>query len=525
MKKIILILSVLIIFLTACKKSIPPTMPADATATGTQGAQTNTPSPDLTATFQAVETLVAQIGRVYATQTAQALLTQTALAGFFTPTCTATDAVTMTVTETFTITLTATSLPSPDQTAIAQTVETLVAQIGRVYATQTAQALLTQTALAGFFTPTCTVTYAATMTVTETFTATPTATSIPTPNQTETAAAIGTIIANIQQTENAVAILSRTSTPTATATSNQTATATATPTALPTAITIDSAVLISVPAGTFTQTDGTNSFSHTISAFKLGKYEVTYDLWYTVYQWAVSNGYTFANAGREGSAGTIGSAPTTAKYEPVTTVNWRDVIVWCNAYSQKSGITPVYCSDAGLTTSIKDSTNGAFGSSINTTAGSYDNPYVNWGAYGYRLPTEGEWQYAASYRDGSIWTPYNYASGAAVDYSDAAVTGLVAWYSANSGSVAQNVGGKTANALGIYDMSGNVWEWCWDWYGIYPGAVVDYRGPASGSYRVIRGGSCNYSAYSLQVGYRYYNFLYAPYYADSFFGFRLARTF
>src|ERR1035437_1253716 len=230
MKKIILILSVLIIFLTACKKSIPPTMPADATATGTQGAQTNTPSPDLTATFQAVETLVAQIGRVYATQTAQALLTQTALAGFFTPTSTAT--------------------------------------------------------------------YAATMTVTETFTATPTATSIPSPNQTETAAAIGTIIANIQQTENAVAILSRTSTPTATATSNQTATATATPTALPTAITIDSAVLISVPAGTFTQTDGTNSFSHTISAFKLGKYEVTYDLWYTVYQWAVSNGYTFANAGR-----------------------------------------------------------------------------------------------------------------------------------------------------------------------------------------------------------------------------------
>ena len=454
MKKLILILSALIIFLTACKKLIPPTTPADAAATATQGAQTNTPSPDLTATVQAVETLVAQIGRVYATQTAQTLLTQTALAGFFTPTCT--------------------------------------------------------------------VTYAVTMTVTETFTATPTATSIPSPNQTETAAAIGTIIANIQQTENAVAILSRTSTPTATATSNQTATATATPTALPS---IDSAVLVSVPAGTFTQTDGTNSFSHTISAFKLGKYEVTYDLWYTVYQWAVSNGYAFANAGREGSNGTIGSAPTAAKYDPVTTVNWRDVIVWCNAYSQKSGITPVYCSDAGLTTSIKDSTNGAFGSSINTTAGSYDNPYVNWGAYGYRLPTEGEWQYAASYRDGSIWTPYNYASGAAVDYSDAAVTGLVAWYSANSGSVAQNVGGKTANALGIYDMSGNVWEWCWDWYGIYPGAVIDYRGPASGSYRVIRGGSCNYNAYNLQVGYRYYNFLYAPYYADSFFGFRLARTF
>src|SRR5271157_1326258 len=93
-------------------------------------------------------------------------------------------------------------------------------------------------------------------------------------------------------------------------------------TAIPTATaTIDSSALVSVPGGTFTQTDGTNSFSHAISAFKMGKYQVTYDLWYTVYSWAIVNGYTFQNAGAEGSNGTAGFPPTTAKYQPVTTVN------------------------------------------------------------------------------------------------------------------------------------------------------------------------------------------------------------
>jgi len=286
--------------------------------------------------------------------------------------------------------------------------------------------------------------------------------------------------------------------------------------------------LASVPAGTFTQTDGTNSFSHTISAFKMGKYQVTYDLWYTVYQWAVVNGYTFANAGTEGNAGTAGAATTAAKYEPVTTINWRDSIVWCNAYSQMTGLTPVYCSDAGFTTAIKNSANGAYGTSINTTAGSYDNPYVNWSANGYRLPTEGEYQYAASYKDGTSWTPYNYASGATADYSNATATGLVAWYSANSGNVMHNVGGKTATALGIYDMSGNVWEWCWDWYGGYPStAATNYRGSASGFYRVLRGGGYAYDAVFLQAGYRNFSSLdgYYQYGVYDNVGFRFARTY
>jgi formylglycine-generating enzyme required for sulfatase activity len=257
--------------------------------------------------------------------------------------------------------------------------------------------------------------------------------------------------------------------------------------------------LVSVPGGTYTQTDdsGTGGFSHTISVFKMGKYQVTYNLWNAVYQWALANGYSFADAG-------AGSG-----YTPVTTVSWRDVIVWCNAYSQEAGLTPCYTYASAV---IKDSTN----------ATACDNAVCTWTNNGYRLPSEGEYQYAASYINGSSWTPYNYASGATADYNDATATGLVGWYGANSGSVTHAVGGKTANALGIYDMSGNVWEWCWDWYGTYPGTSTDYRGSGSGSYRVIRGGSYDSSgAFSLQVGYRSYN---NPDYAYDSIGFRFART-
>ncbi len=283
--------------------------------------------------------------------------------------------------------------------------------------------------------------------------------------------------------------------------------------------------LVSVPGGTFTQTDGTNSFSHTISAFKMGKYKVPYYLWYTVYQWAVANGYTFQNAGAEGSNGTAGAAPTSAEYQPVTTVNWRDAIVWCNAFSRETGLTPVYYSDSGLTTAINSSVNGAYGTTTCTAAGCYDNPYVNWNADGYRLPTEGEHQYAASYIDGTNWTPYDYASGATDTVSDIPATEVVAWFSSNCFST-QAVGTLAANALGIYDMSGDAWELCWDWFGTYPTtAQINYTGPASGSLRVMRGGSFNtafYVAYLLQVGDRANNSAYS---AVINAGFRFAKTY
>jgi sulfatase modifying factor 1 len=282
--------------------------------------------------------------------------------------------------------------------------------------------------------------------------------------------------------------------PTAAATAVPTATATAVPTPI-----ASYTNLVSVPGGSFNQTEVTASFYHTISAFKMGKYQVTYDLWNTVYQWAIHHGYSFADAG--GGSG----------YAPVTNVSWRDVIVWCNAYSQEAGLTPCY---TYLSAVIKDSTN----------ATACDSAVCVWANNGYRLPTEGEYQYAASYINGSNWTWYNYASGATDVYTNEAATDLVGWDGVNSGGVTHNVGGKTANALGIYDMSGNVWEWCWDWYGSYPVAYQswDYRGPAGGSYRVLRGGSYDSSDASyLQVGYRSSG---NPYDSGNLAGFRFART-
>ncbi len=286
-----------------------------------------------------------------------------------------------------------------------------------------------------------------------------------------------------------------------------------------------------VSDGSYTQyyTDGTG-FIHNISAFTIGKYEVTYELWYTVRQWAISNGYTFANAGKEGNDGTAGAVPTTAKYEPVTTVNWRDTIVWCNAYSEMSGLTPCYSYSS---TTIKDSQD--------TNATACDGAVCDWSANGYRLPSEGEWQYAASAKGA---TPYNYASGATTFYNDIAdvtpANGVVdgkdtndavavyyqywngsSWVSTGVTKTAE-VGTKTANALGIQDMSGNVFEWSWDWYGSYPTvAQSDYKGVGSGSARINRGGSYSNFAVILPVGYRDFSY---PFSESINVGFRIART-
>jgi uncharacterized repeat protein (TIGR02543 family) len=277
--------------------------------------------------------------------------------------------------------------------------------------------------------------------------------------------------------------------------------------------------MVSVPSGTFTQEDTSgNSFTHSLSSFDIGKYEVTYELWYTVRTWGESNGYSFSNPGQEGNDGTAGAVPTSgSKYEPVTEINWRDSMVWCNAYSEMDGRTPVYYSDSSYTTVLKVSSDI---SSIDSSPGSYDNPYVDTTADGYRLPTEGQWQYAASYIDGSSWLPSDYASGATDDYTNASATGDVAWYNGNSGSSTHDVGTKLVNDLGIYDMSGNVWEWCWDWYGSYPSVPeTDYEGAVSGSYRVLRGGSWSGYAGFLRVGFRHLD---NPYLENNFLGFRVS---
>ena len=128
----------------------------------------------------------------------------------------------------------------------------------------------------------------------------------------------------------------------------------------------------------------------------------------------------------------------------------------------------------------------------------------------FRLPTEAEWEFAA--RGGTKSQGYK--------YSGSNTLGDVAWYTENSGRKTHEVGSKQANELGLYDMSGNVWEWCQDWKGNYDSsAQSNPTGPTTGSNRVLRGGSWDYSARLCRVTNRYYS---APTNAYYFLGLRLA---
>jgi formylglycine-generating enzyme required for sulfatase activity len=172
---------------------------------------------------------------------------------------------------------------------------------------------------------------------------------------------------------------------------------------------------------------------------------------------------------------------------PVENISWYDAVEYCNKLSLKEGLTPVY-------------------------SGSNDNITCNFTTNGYRLPTEAEWEYAA--RGGNRDSlAFSYAGGNSV--------GVLGWYNNNSEKHIREVGTKSPNSLGLYDMSGNVWEWCWDWYGPYSSTEQsDPKGAQRGSYRVTRGGSWNSSADQLRTTYRSYGDP-AAHYHD--LGFRVVR--
>ena len=192
--------------------------------------------------------------------------------------------------------------------------------------------------------------------------------------------------------------------------------------------------------------DEMNVHSVTLNSYRIGKYEVTQELWEAV----------------------MGSNPSQFKgpKRPVENVSWKD------------------CDDF-----IKE---------LNRLTGQ-----------NFRLPTEAEWEYAA--RGGQNKNSYKYSGSN--DLAD------VAWYGDNSSSETHDVGQKSPNSLGLYDMSGNVWEWCYDWYGDYPsGHQSNPKGPDLASYRVLRGGSwINYARYG-RVSYRNNS---TPSYRSSNSGFRL----
>ena len=239
-----------------------------------------------------------------------------------------------------------------------------------------------------------------------------------------------------------------------------------------------SASMVFVPAGF--GTPSYSSYDIFTSAFFMDKFEVSKSVWDTVYNWAITNGYNFSNGG-------TATGPT----HPVTGISWYDAVKWCNARSQKEGLTPVYYTDAVRTQVYK--------------AGQVvlDNNWVSWEANGYRLPTVAEW--IKAYRGGQgagyfPWPSYwgsredninpnlanYYQSGDPFentsDWSSYRNTTPVGYY--NGSQTPQ--GPNNPNGYGLYDMAGNAGEWCWDrefsdWYYSYAEARDDNsKGPNLG---------------------------------------------
>lgn len=232
--------------------------------------------------------------------------------------------------------------------------------------------------------------------------------------------------------------------------------------------------------------------TNTISEFYIDKYEVTKALWDEVVAFhGHTNGYLFS-----GTA-TLGLAKDTN--HPIGRVTWYDAVKWCNARSEMEGLRPVYYGDSGLANVYK--------------SGVLVSPYVDWAANGYRLPTEAEWERAArggvagqrfpwgNFISHSNANYYSYWVSGSPDriYDVSSVEGHHPAFEVGDKPYTSPVGSFAPNGFGLYDMAGNVSEWCWDWYdsNYYIGSPsMNPVGPTNGTHRVIRGG-----AYVVNVNY------------------------
>jgi len=240
-----------------------------------------------------------------------------------------------------------------------------------------------------------------------------------------------------------------------------------------------------------------SSFTHSLTRpFGMAKYEASYGLWSTVYAWATSNGYSI------GSAGAAGYPAGSDNTMPVTGITFYDALVWCNAYSEMMGYTPCYYSSTWDRSSSAVMRNAASLAAIAENGDYHASSYTLWTANGYRLPTEGEWHYAASC--GGYYA-YNHVSGNTAAYVSSD-SGTYTAYANASSDVTVPVRSLIPNIWGLYCMSGNVSEYCFDLYNAAPNAPkTDYAcdTPASTEvYTVVCGGSFATDAGNTTVGNR-----------------------